>query len=366
VASGTPVSLKQQFGQGYTAQVSRPANLKGKDSFTSEDDLLHAIRRILPQADVSVASSSVTCYHLKTRDNKAINQVLVLLDSEKSSGRITSYDLLGTTMEDVFLELMKEKVVDNQWKVSGGSFETGVDDMESLSKLSMDLPIGRPVSVLSQALTIFHKRLMIFRRSWLPTLLALAVAIAASCLPLVFITDHQQACTPQLRDNPIGIPVYLPYSPFVLSLPGQGSPPNIYVSPPNALETLGRTTQLLNTINLPDNATFVNAVSQDYKKLTIGGVSVNGSTGESLIAWEAGPPGLRGLTMLNLASNLLFNEALDLSRQATETPSLIQANYATFTKIAASTLVYLKFTFFFGGIMVCNLCLLFSAHILNS
>ncbi|KAF4611855.1 hypothetical protein D9613_004347 [Agrocybe pediades] len=352
IASGTPVALKQQFGQGYSVQVIFPEPLHTKEGIpTPEDELLRTIRRILPATHFSRSSSTITCYRLKTTTNDDIRRVLAVLDVEQDSGRITSYDLLGTTMEDVFLELMKETSTGNQRKSSYSSFDTRVGDVDTPEKGTLDLPAGRPVHFFKQAMTIFHKRVMIFRRSWLPPLLALAVVVTACCVPLVFINGHQEACQPRLQDNPIGIPVYLPYSPLVLNLP-QGQPlPNMYVSPPGALSTLGPGTQFLNTTDFPDNATFVNSISQDYHNLALGGVSVNGDTGESLIAWEASPPGLRGLTMLNMASNLLFNEALGLSRQREDTPTFIQANYATFTKIAASTLVYLKFTFFFGGVM---------------
>lgn len=59
--------------------------------------------------------------------------------------------------------------------------------------------------------------------------------------------------------------------------------------------------------------------------------------------------------MLNLASNLLYNTALNATGKTPPVPSLILANYQTFPGIAAGTLVALKWVAFFGAAMVCPL-----------
>ena len=88
---------------------------------------------------------------------------------------------------------------------------------------------------------------------------------------------------------------------------------------------------------------------------SFGGVSIDTQTGASLFAWEATPPGLTGLVMLNLVSNILYNNALnETGRAAAAAPSVILANYQTFPGIAAGTLVALKWNVFFGAAMVRN------------
>jgi hypothetical protein len=85
----------------------------------------------------------------------------------------------------------------------------------------------------------------------------------------------------------------------------------------------------------------------------LGGVSIDLTTRASLIAWEATPPGFTGPSMLNLATNILFNSALNSSGQAAGTPTLILANYSAFPAIGGGTLLSLKWIAFFCSAMVC-------------
>jgi hypothetical protein len=84
----------------------------------------------------------------------------------------------------------------------------------------------------------------------------------------------------------------------------------------------------------------------------LGGVSLDPNTGASLIAWETTPPGLTGLSMLNLATNLLYTRALNMSGNAARIPTLILANYAPFPPVNTSILVSLRWVFVFGAAMV--------------
>lgn len=110
---------------------------------------------------------------------------------------------------------------------------------------------------------------------------------------------------------------------------------------------------LLDTDNVPDNVTFVSTIQQNYLNLSIGGISIDTQTGDSLFAWQASPPGLIGPTMMNLVTNILYNRALNASGDTAGTPSIIMANYASFPRIAAGTLTDLKWVAFFGAAMVC-------------
>ena len=61
------------------------------------------------------------------------------------------------------------------------------------------------------------------------------------------------------------------------------------------------------------------------------------STGNSLIAREATPPGLNA-PALNLASNIFYNRALNSPRNSARTPTIIRVAYEAFAPIAAGTL----------------------------
>lgn len=355
VASGSPVTLKRDFGQGYSVHVSITDASKAEYPSDEKDDIMQAIQEIVPQAYASNISPRLVCYHLKTRDADTVTRVLELLDCVKGLGKISSYDLMGTTIEDVFLNVMNENQITGKASFDSSSAGTLAEPLEKFSAASMDLPSGRPVSSIRQAVTIFHKRCLIARRSWLTPLLSVLVAVAGSCIPLLMINGREQLCTPPLGDIVPPTPLYLPFSPLLMKVANVSPAESIYASPPGIVSTLGRSTDVLQVTYLSDNATFVDTFTNS-RNMSIGGVSINQSTGESLIAWEATQPGYKGLTTLNLASNILLNRALNSSGNAAPVPTLIQGQYIMFNKLTAATLVYLKWMFFFGAVMVRLFC----------
>ncbi|KAH9486185.1 ABC transporter A family member 6 [Psilocybe cubensis] len=348
VASGSPVTLKREFGQGYSVHVSIDIS---KAEYPSEvtDGILDSIQEIVPQACSSTISPQLVCYHLKTRDANTVTRVLDVLDNAKTLGTISSYDLMGTTIEDVFLNVMNENQVSGKLSLNSSTADTLTEPVEKVSDLTMDLPSGRQVSPFRQAITIFHKRTLIAKRSWLTPLLTVLVAVAGSCIPLLMINGREQSCTPPLGDIVPPTPLYLPNSPLLLTMANKSATDGLYASPPGIVSTLGRSTDVLSVTYLPDYASF-----QDYtndRNMSLGGIYINQTTGESTVAWEATAPGYKALTTLNLASNILLNDALNSTGGAASLPSLIQGQYIMFNKLTAATLFYLKWIFFFGAVM---------------
>ncbi|KAG1895108.1 uncharacterized protein F5891DRAFT_1254123 [Suillus fuscotomentosus] len=74
-------------------------------------------------------------------------------------------------------------------------------------------------------------------------------------------------------------------------------------------------------------------------------------TGDSLFARQAALPSLAGPTMMNLATNILYNRASNTSGDIEHPPNLIYASYAAFLHLASGTLVDLKWAAFFGAAM---------------
>jgi ATP-binding cassette subfamily A (ABC1) protein 3 len=354
VASGSPVSLKRDLGEGYSVQVLFAHSDDGeKATSASRDELLYKTRAILPQTEVSMSSPHQFCYHLKTRDVAVVQQVLQLLDTETGTHGIVSYDILGTTIEDIFLDLMsKNKLPDSDEqddeKVSRDTLQV-VPPSKSDSP-GMVLASGRPVSPFRQAFTIFYKRVLIARRSWLTPLLAILVAVAGSTIPLVLMTGRQTSCTRRVGSS-FPVSLFLPNSPVVPFFSLDPSS-RVLTSPPGIAMTLGNSTQYLRVTDVTDNATFVNDISQNYRNLSLGGISLDLSTGNSLIAWEATPPGLNAPALLNLASNIFYNRALNSTGNSARTPTIIRAAYEAFPPIAAGTLFSLKWIGFYGAVMV--------------
>lgn len=367
IASGSPVALKRDLGDGYSIQVTFSHDGQGKVDSNAQDQLLATFRRIAPHTQASSPSPSQVVYHLKSKDPKVVQQLLELLDEGDSSHGVVSYDVLGTTIEDIFLDLM----VKNNIEAADSASEKGMssslsNEKETVSKgnlapgtevdSSLNLVNGRPVSPLRQAYTIFQKRLLISRRSWLTPILTIGIALAGACIPLIFIHGRSQSCSrPLRRIRPV--PLFLPTAVYVpqRSLPESA----LVVSPPGLIDTIiAPYAQQLSNLgvtfqyrNVSDRAAFGNEIQQNHRQMTTGGISLDMDTNEALFAWEASPPGHMGLGMLNLVSNILYGRALASSGITATSPVLITPSYAPFPARAAGTLISLKWLIFFGAVM---------------
>lgn len=365
VASGSPVALKRDLGEGYSLQVTFSHGDREKFDAAAHGELLAAIQQIAPETHTSSPAPHQIIYHLKVKDPKVVQQLLELLDNDGPAYNVVSYDILGTTVEDIFLDLM----VKHNIGISGSpttekdGHEQSKDTVALGTEVdsSITLANGRPVSPFRQAFTIFYKRLLIAKRSWLTPLLTVGIAIAGACIPLVFITGKSQSCTIPLRPiRPVSI--YLPNSPIVPITFDSSS--RALASPPGIINTLGSSTLLFGVTDVPDESTFISTVRQNYLNLSVGGVSINTETNQALFAWEASPPGLMGTATLNLVSNILYNRALNATGSSARTPVLIRANYAPFPARAVGTLISLRWIIFFGAVMVSTtLCHLMATNI---
>ncbi|KAF8204260.1 hypothetical protein K438DRAFT_1670421 [Mycena galopus ATCC 62051] len=375
VASGSPVALKRDLGEGYTVQVLLPLS-NSLEKTGPPTELLQRIRTLAPHTHMSLASPHQPLYHLKSKDTVVVDQVLQLLDRESEQYSIASYDVLGTSIEDIFLELMRKEDMDENPENPEGAAEAETSSIstsasiDELKPVALNLATGRATSPLRQALTIFYKRSIIFRRSWLTPLLAVVIAIAGSTIPLVFISGESESCVKTLDVPDTDMTLFSPTSSllaFYLGLPSRvlDSPPGIIDSLGNLtalsvaalanlnLTDLGNTTALqpFAVLDLPDNATFVSTIQQNFQTITTGGVSFDATSGNTLVAWEATAPGLMGPTMLNLASNILLNHALNTSGRAGVVPSLLMPSYESFPPVHAGTLSALEWIGFFGAVM---------------
>lgn len=350
VASGSPVALKRDLGEGYTIQaVVRDA------ADVNAENILEQVQSIAPSATMSMNGEAQVHFHLRTKDNTKAQRVLELFESLVDQSLIISFDILGTTIEDIFLNLMdkNDPVADDE------VIEKDVAEKESIPSTTggdrrqkLELSAGRPMPMWKQACTIFVKRCMIVRRSWLAPFLAIVVAVAGSTIPLVFLSNRQATCERTFR-RVYDTPLYAPVSPYAASAGVVDGLAQVLNSPPGLLaSSLGSSVFNLSIAEVQDNATFVSSISDAYRSFAFGGLSMDLDTGSTLFAWEASSPGYTGLVLLNLASNILYNRALNASGVATPPAPLIQANYSAFPPIAAGTLVALKWVAFFGATMV--------------
>ncbi|KXN84990.1 ABC transporter A family member 2 [Leucoagaricus sp. SymC.cos] len=358
VASGSPVALKRSLGEGYSVIITfKHAVNETKAEIASRHDLLSQVRDIAPHMLATTISSHQISCALKSKEDPTVQQVLQLLEARKAEYGIQNYDIIGTTIEDIFLDLMN-KNDPNQLEFKSDEAKKTVPDSRSLTpplqaeetEISMKMASGRRVSPFRQAFTIFHKRFLILRRSWLTPLLTVLVAIAGSCIPLVFLSNRPVSCGKRLGSSTT-IPLYLPESPIVPFTFGFSS--RAVDSPPGIIRSLGVSTDRLRVTDESDTATFTDYINQNYRNLSLGGVAFDFDSGDTLVAWEASSPGLMGLSMLNMASNVLYNRALNQTENGggAAPATIIRADYSLFSPIAGGTLVSLKWLAFFGAVM---------------
>lgn len=356
VAKGDPVTLKRTMGRGYTVHIT-PAIEPFRESVRS--DILNAMKITAPEANELSASTEHAHYHLQSKETSIVQEILEMLERRKAEFGIGSYDVVGTTIEDIFLRLMNDAAADvpksdadapseDEEKVLPHNSVSVTPSTIPISAAKLKVSVGRNRSFFDQAIVIFYKRWLIMRRSWLTPVLAILVGVLGSCIPLFYLSDRPQTCTPKFR-NLTSYSLYLPSS--RLSTIDLTPSAEIFEFPPNIIETLGKTTTFFRTVNINDSDTFVQQIQQNIHNLSIGGLSLDINSGMSIIAYESSPPGINGPAMLNLASNILYNQELNKTGTSLS-PNLIVASYGPFPPISAGTLLALRWIGFFGLAMV--------------
>ncbi|KAL6298600.1 hypothetical protein BKA93DRAFT_743844 [Sparassis latifolia] len=358
VAQGTPVALKSRIGEGYSVQVSFDKNKlehSEKAAAAPTQRVLERIRLLAPLTYVTLTGPSEVSYHLKSKDSGDVQKVLEFIEAERDSFHIATYSVQSTSIEDIFLGLMHADTDEEGSRDKDKEKEGSIDSAPSLflppALPTLELTSGRSKSPLKQAFTIFYKRCLVVRRAWLTPFLAVLIAVGGSCIPLFFLAGANQSCT-KTFDSIYNTPLYLPESPVALTFldPTElGS--QVLTSPPGILDTLGLAMAQVPVQNIANNVTFLETIDQNYQNLSLGGVSADLQNDSVLFAWEATPPGEMGLVMLNLASNLLYNNALNATGKNVGVPSVISANFEIFPGIAQGTLSSLRWVAFFGAAM---------------
>ena len=334
VAHGSPVALKSSLGQGYTVEVRfHHTDDHEKLAQLPPKELLPAIQAVAPQAYVTKSSPFLASYHLMSKDTTVVENVLRIFDQHAGSYFVESHDIRGTSIEDIFLDLMSREqateVVTSQ--------DDEVKTEGSLSEEPLELSGSRKRTPMSQTLTIFHKRLLIAKRAWLSLLMAVGVAIAGSCIPLFYLDQQPVPCARTYRPL-TRIPLFSPIYDEIL------------IAPASAAASLGPFAEYMPIRPISDHQEFVSTIQQNYRNILLGGISLDLSSGQSLIAWETYPPGTIASGLLNLFSNIAYNTRLN--RTSPETISIIGANYATFPLRSMRVLRSFRWLIFFGAAVV--------------
>ncbi|KAL7284960.1 hypothetical protein ACG7TL_000049 [Trametes sanguinea] len=354
VAYGNPVSLKSNLGEGYTLKVTYSGSQE-----TSR--LLEVIRPLGARAHASTSGTThQALYHLKTSDSAIVSKILNAVDRNRDRLGIESYSVSAASIEDIFLDLIQEAEHDG-----ADAKKLDVPSSPELPELPpvpsvpprLELTRASQRSMLGQALTIFHKRFVIARRNYFVTpLLAMAVLIIASCLPLAFVPPNGQACVVSINDDDLTdlfLPTVLGFQADFGddNFPGTG----VLDAPPGIIDTLGNSTVGILRASglihdLPDNATFVDTIMQTFRTQFTGGISMDLNSGNSLFAWQADSHS-PGMILLNTVSNILYNKALNDTGRGDGTSRLIIPSFGTFPEISEGNLKPLKWAAVFTAAM---------------
>ena len=337
VAQGSPVALKSSLGQGYTIQVRFHHTDDEEKLAQLPSELLQAIQTVAPQAYVKKNSPLLASYHLMSKDTAIVENALQVLDQRSGVYLVDSYDIRGTSVEDIFLDLMNRE----ENKEAGNNQDDEIRTERTLPDEPIELSASRKRTPMSQTLTIFYKRALITRRAWLPLVMSVFVAIAGSCIPLVFLNGSSPLSCVRTYQSLDPIPLFLPALPMNQE---------VLIAPASIAAALDPLVGALKLRPISDNEEFTSTIRQNYRNIPFGGISFDLSSGQPLIAWQAGSPGTSALTLLNLASNVMYNARLNATSPGTA--SIIGANYASFPQIILRGLGAFRWMTYFATAMV--------------
>ncbi|KAG8799616.1 hypothetical protein FRC17_007080, partial [Serendipita sp. 399] len=313
LAEGTPVSLKSSLGEGYTIVVTFPTGSEPeKERHSSIAQNL--LSKIIPRAEncrcTHVTPTGAT-FSLRSKDVHVVREVLDVFETEKAAGTISSYEVHGTSLEDIFIGLMGRSTQDSDGHIvedaAGKEGEgTVVAPVESDSRQTptteaedpkpLVLSNGRRTWFYQQAWTVYRKRLLILRRAWLGPLLAMAIACSGACIPLFFMKDRVKTCEPDF------VPSYtqslmLPWS-SATNYQGFGnfstsssisSYMNAYtaiIAPPDALAPLSGFFTSVRVNTVVDRQALLDNIQANAKNISFGGIFINPAANDSLVTFE--------------------------------------------------------------------------------
>ncbi|EMD62197.1 hypothetical protein COCSADRAFT_229062 [Bipolaris sorokiniana ND90Pr] len=295
---GTSVQLKHEVGAGYhvtypkSAPVKPPVDAVKKPS-PSEGMVQYQFADALP----------------------ATRFVDVLRDHG-----VKNYDIVGPTLEDVFLanaeevkeyNLMDVEHADNSEKDADAPLDNISD-----SEKRLDMGKGRGTGLFQQVLILIQKRVTIVKRNFWPYVFALILPIAAAGLVTLFLQGYQAVgCDPGAASN----------DPEIFSLSSSRRKLLIPIGPRStvgpAVETIIQRTGIrendFNTLDTLDD--FNGFVQTRFRNITPGGFFLN-QNGPLVMTYLANGGVIGGLITLNMLDNIASNITISMQYQQFAVP----------------------------------------------
>jgi len=300
---GTSVQLKHEVGAGYhvtypkNAPVKPPTNAVKKPS-PSEGMVQYQFADALP----------------------ATKFVDVLRDHG-----VKNYDIVGPTLEDVFLanaeEVKEYHLMDADHGEQTGTLASDKDedlpfDNNSTPDKRLEMGKGHGTGLFKQVLILIQKRITIVKRNFWPYLFALVLPIAAAGLVTLFLKNYKAVgCDPGAASN----------DPEVFSLSNVDDVPLIPIGPRStvgpAIETIIRRAGIQeNAFNIVDTLDDFNGfVETRFRNITPGGFFLN-QDGPLVMSYLGNRGVIGGLITLNTLDNIAGNITISTQYQQFAVP----------------------------------------------
>lgn len=321
-AQGTAVHLKETLGEGYRVFVSHPATGK-EEIYTMPDS----------------------------------NKVSKFIAKLEADGK--EYRVAGPQIEDVFLNLASNdhEGFSNDFKLNvlDDSSANEAANGQALDDVEPDQVDTKPVSFMTQLLSMFQKRYIIFRRSPLPEIVFFVLPILVCGVTNPFLSDFPGSfCQSSGRYE---VQKYTAFDPSdTLSIPI--APSQAYEARQQGLDSflfgltsyasgsaaaLDQTTSIFNNDStiLGTSGDWSNYFQSNYSFINPGGVDLD----NNIVAYKANSAGgvFNSQLMLNLLTNM----------QANGTVSIV-ANFSPFqVPWVLNTGKILQFAIYFGLALAC-------------
>ncbi|SYW74956.1 related to ATP-binding cassette, sub-family A [Ustilago bromivora] len=195
LCQGTPVELKTRYGQGSTIQVSPPGC-----------QVLPLLNEACPGTrQISALEPGQDSFLLPSTNQAEIAKALEAIEEHKATLGVSGYDVAGPSLESVFLSLNSEHARANgkQEEVDEMQGNVGQPGTHVGRGGQTELSDGAVASVFGLTLAQLGKRMVLYRRIYLPAIFAILVAVLGSIVPLAFFSNRDPSCTRGFRDREI-------------------------------------------------------------------------------------------------------------------------------------------------------------------
>jgi len=291
---GSAVALKAKMGGGYRVHVPRG----------SPEVLDVSAKRLYDQTVYNIPDS--------TSAGKLVDRLEAL--------GVTEYHVSGPTIEDVFLKVAEETadIQDQQLRQSPST--------EAVDKESEDVNLytGERLGIFKQALVMFRKRLVIFKRNYFPIVAAISIPIIVAGFTMLILKNYNKAsCSNADQINIAKVEQLAFKKKFNVTLgPQTNFSAQVVGNLASVLLPVGTGGGTQNETlmrNLADSLHFVDSfddfktyIKLNYHNVTPGGIYVGGGdpSTNATIAFRGDRNVLNALTVQNLVDNLLLDQKI--------------------------------------------------------